>query len=225
MTTDTDHQLAVVRSDSLRALVSQDLRRSGFPTSPTLVDDVLDRVGLAVIGRHRRGSSAIQDPASHLRRLVRDVVDDLGRPDHSGVKRDRHVTAAADPVAGRAGSRTGRQDHDHAALVEPHMFDTMRRHIGRSVAKPWLTAAALAYVTLLAHPSAVPADVVAPPADATADEVRARYALWITGAADLFHEPCPPVIQARRDRCMDDLLALIEDTILRCRLESDLDLG
>lgn len=214
-------------------MVSQDLELCGFPTDPALVDDVIEQVGLTLIRESAREPSDVidvrtvetQNPMDRVSRLARRVVDDMSRPDHTGHRRGRRYSIPVDrPDSGEG--RDSDVEHsapEHSARFEASMSDAIRSLIGRSVAPPRLTAAALAYVVLLADPSLQPSDVVAPPEDTNADEARAWCALWMTGAVDLFVDPCPPAVEARRGRTIGDLVRLIDEMILRCRLETDLD--
>ena len=128
----------------------------------------------------RHGPVEDLDPAAYLTRTMQNLVlaacrgrVRLAPLDHPDV--ERHLVAAAEPV-----------DDPVLHLGTGDDLEAVRAAIEAAAAPTWVRAGALVYVTVLAHPDAVPDDhpVPRPERGARPDEAALWIALWFAGRRD-----------------------------------------
>lgn len=174
----TDHAVMVwFDTDDAERQVRRLAGRSGLSGYDALADTVLVDAKLRVWRRLSTGVPLVVDhPGGYgtvvIRRVLRDLVAD----------RDRY-----DPLD-RAAPATVDQDVPAEADVE--VVDELRsalEHLGGE--RPWLTSAALAWLTLTDHPDLRPDGAPWPQAGARPDQARCWPSLWFAGQRDLFDVP------------------------------------
>lgn len=190
-------------SDEARQAARGYLRRAAFPPTAELVDDVVGDATLNGVKRQASNPLTVANPAAYGTTVIRNVVHGLTR---------HEIDYLADEGELEGEPMVGDPFDDPAA-------DDVRVIIERVASSPWLTAAALTYLTLLMHPTAVPDHAPAPKAGSRPDQARAWPALWFAGHRDLFPDPCPERVRRRRGRYITELLGLLADVFAEYRLE------
>ena len=153
----------------------------------------------------------VRNPAAYGTTVIKSVV----RQVMSG--RDRADIHLDDERAAAVADGSVTLDAD-----DPTLGDDLRVLTETMEARParrWLTASALAYLTLLMHPDDLPSDIPQPKAGATADQARGWAALWLAGQRDLFPATGSDPHKRTRSRRVVQVLNHIGDVLERARFE------
>lgn len=202
--------LAWLASAEGRAFAGRWAHRRGLDAA--VVEDLVADAQVAVLGRMRTGALRVDNPAAYGTQVLKSVV----RATLQGRSRDRAIVDAVggDLVAVDAsGDPTGRLDSDLDDLRV--VLDVMS-----DPARPWLTGAALAFVTLTESAGDLPDGVPRPRAGATPTQARGWAALWFAGVRDMFPGPAgdPSAQRRRRGRSVDRVLEHLRVAADRSRL-------
>lgn len=193
---------------------------------------------VAVLKRMGSGPLEVDNPAAYGTQVIKSIV----RLTLQGRERDRIILDAAEPrFHPRPGVRRGTPALDGVdggvldgdgldgdglegdGLEEDAVVDELRViiEVMQDPSLPWLTGAALAYVTLATGDSDVPDDVPQPKAGATALQARGWAALWFAGVRDVFPGPAgdPAAQRRRRGRYVERVLEHLQVAFDRHRAQ------
>jgi hypothetical protein len=181
----------------------------------------------AVLVRMGSGPFEVRNPATYGTAVIKSVV----RLTLQGWTRARIILEA---VTAEASVVSSREDRVEDRVLEAvgggnSALDEFRVIIDgmQNPARPWLTGAALAFVTLATGPDRLPEWVPQPRAGATTTQARGWAALWFAGLTDLFPDGDGDPDHRRRRRSryvknvLDHLRAAAEQYLVQRRAWSD----
>lgn len=192
--------LVWLASPEARSAARARLTRRGLPTSDSLIDDVIGDASLGVVKQRSRGRMSIDNPAAYGSTVIKNVVHRLVRRETDS------LDDVPEPMV-----------HNDETL-DASAADDVRVLLASKVSPSWLTSAALTYLTILMHPTAVPEHAPAPISGARPDQANVWPALWVAGLRDLFPDPCPDKVRRRRARHIAQVLDHVETVFAECRL-------
>ena len=172
-----------VLSERCTKVVRQELKRAGLPTSSQMVED-LEMAAWHNVERHveRNPGATYHNVPGYGRSVVRNAIRRLasGRTLLDDVDLD--------------------QFEERTKVHTTELEDATRVHLEQQGGPPWLLGAALAYVTLMGYPDALPEDLPAPKAGAKKADALGWPALWLAGVRDVFPDPSGDTTRGRRNR-------------------------
>lgn len=204
-----DDVLDWLRTPDARAVAQRFVHRRRLPGGQAMVDDVLSDASLAVLHRVRSTTPlAVNTPGGYGTAVIRSVTRSLLQG--HGPETDRHLEPWEDPP------------QPPVEAVDPTVADGVRTTIERLGSdEPWLTSAALTYVTLVLHPGSTPEALPAPKAGANERQARCWPALWIAGEHAVFPESGHDPNRRTRARRITKVLARIDVAFDSIRLGLD----
>lgn len=201
-----------IASEEGRAFAARWGRRRGLGTDSAVLDDVLADAQVAVLRAMRSRGLRVHNPAAYGTQVIKSVV----RSTSQGRDRDRTVLAAVglrgdvDAVPGAGAGADADHDPDADVGSDDVLLDDLRTviEVMADPTRPWLTGAALAYLTLSDNDADLSDEVPQPRAGATPVQARGWAALWFTGVRDVFPGPQgdPAAQRRKRGRHVDKVL-------------------
>lgn len=174
-----DDVLDWLRGDEARAVARRWVHRRQIPGGDATVDDVLADASVSMLVHVERHPSAVYDrPAAYGTTLIRNTSLQLLRGRSPGI--ETWLDPDADPP------------ERPTEAIDPTAADGVRVTLERAgSSEPWVTSAALSYLTLMLHPNDRPDGLPSPAAGSDERHARCWPALWIAGERAWFPSVVP----------------------------------
>lgn len=170
-------------SEHCRKVVRNELRRACLPSGPKMVEDVADAVWQNIeLHVARNPDQTYENVRAYGRIVVRHTMRRVAR----GKLRQDDIDLTRLEAKVR--------------LTSTGLEDSVRVHLERQGGPAWLLGAALAYLTLVAYPDALPDGLPAPQAGAAPAVATGWPALWLAGVRDCFPSGGSDTRRGRRNR-------------------------
>lgn len=177
-------------------VVRQELRKAGLSRGALMVEDVEMAVWHNIEGHVARNPEATyRNVPGYGRTVVQNTLRRLAA--------GRHLLADVEVE----------QVEERATTPSTRLEDSARVHLELQGGPPWLLGAALAYLTLVGYPDAVPADLPRPRAGAKPADALGWPALWLAGIRDVFPRSDGDTLRGRRNRSVQRVRARVADAL------------
>jgi hypothetical protein len=188
-------------------------RRRGLAGYDAMNENVIAEANVAVWQRMQSDRPLRVDrPAAYGTAVLRSVLRQMAEG------RDGPVVLVDDPeVIGRVPQPHGTDViQSSAGSIADTSGDEVRVHLERlDDDRPWVTSAALTYLTLLMEPTARPDDAPWPMAGAKEEQARCWPGLWYAGERDLFDGGIDAADSARIRRTRARRIQVVLDRVQR----------
>lgn len=170
-------------SERCTKVVQRELKRSGLPWGPEMVEDVEAEVWRNIERHVGRNPEATYDNVrAYGRIVVRNTMRSVARGKLQFADVDLSTFEVPEPQSSTS------------------LEDSTRFHIEQRGGPPWLLGAALAYLTLVMHPDSRPIGLPWPQAGAVPEVATGWPALWLAGERDCFPGGGTDTKRGRRNR-------------------------
>jgi hypothetical protein len=175
-------------SERCTKVVRRELQRAGLPSGPEMVEDVSDAVWQKIeLHVARNPDQGYENVRAYGRAVVRNTMRRVAR----GKLRfdDEDLSSFEGTVRHQSTSAE----------------DSTRVYLEQQGGPPWLLGAALAYLTLVVYPDALPDGLPSPKAGAAPAVATGWPALWLAGVRDCFPAGGKDTKRRRRNRSVTSI--------------------